>query len=176
MDLGAITDGKGEEESVNAILRWLTNKRDRPWLLFFDNADDVDLKLEEFIPPSGNILVTTRNPELRLLADEGSYENVTSMGHEDAIDLLLQLSRADDTVGSRVLAVQIVQVFLSFLWSKKGCQTARYRNSNTSLWRFLRRVPSFTAIRRYATIATSTDVHATICYRRKKLEIWTHTN
>ena len=121
MDLGAINEENLDGESVQAILRWLTNKCDGHWLLFFDNADDVDLKLNEFIPPcaSGNILVTTRNPELRLLAGKGLYENVTDMDPEDAKNLLLQLSRADDTDENRVLAAQIVQVFPSFLWSRK---------------------------------------------------------
>jgi hypothetical protein len=178
MDLGAIADGNVEEESVNAILRWLTNKRDGHWLLFFDNADDVDLKLKEFIPrcASGNILVTTRNPELRLLAGKGSYENVRGMDPEDAKNLLLRLSQADDTDENKVLAAEIVQVFLSCLRSRKYCQTAQYRNSNTWLWQFPKRVHSFTAIHHYAIMETCTDVNAIICYKIEKLRIRTHTN
>jgi hypothetical protein len=85
MDLMAITPGN-VEQSVDASLRWLTNQRDGRWLLFFDNADDVHLKLKKFFPPcaSGNILVTTRNRELRHYAAKGSDENVTGMDHEDA--------------------------------------------------------------------------------------------
>ena len=119
MDLMAITPGVAEQ-SVNASLRWLANQRDGHWLLCFDNADDVHLNLKKFFPPCayGNILVTTRNRDLRHYATKGSDQNVTGMEHEDATLLLLHLSQAEETDENKVLAAQIVQVFLSFFVSE----------------------------------------------------------
>jgi len=115
MDLMAITPGN-VGQSVDASLRWLAKQRVGRWMLFFDNADDVQLRLKNFFPAStsGNILVTTRNQELRLCA-KGSNENVGDMDHEDATNLLLDLSHAEETDENRVLAAQIVQVFTFIL-------------------------------------------------------------
>src|SRR5258705_10198325 len=115
MDLLAITPGN-VDQSVDASLRWLAKQRVGRWMLFFDNADDVQLRLKKFFPASasGNILVTTRNQELRLCA-KGSNENVRDMNHEDAINLLLHLSEAEETDENKVLAAQIVQVFTFIL-------------------------------------------------------------
>jgi hypothetical protein len=117
MDLIAVTPAN-VEPTVDASLRWLTNQREGRRLLFFDNADDVHLQLKKFIPPcaSGNILVTTRNPELRLSAAKGSDENVRGMDHEDAKRLLLHLSKAEETKENEVLAAQIVQVLSVILF------------------------------------------------------------
>jgi len=115
MDLVAITPGN-VDKSVDASLRWFAKQRNGRWMLFFDNADDVQLRLKNFFPAStsGNILITTRNQELRLCA-KGSNENVRDMDHEDATNLLLLLSHAEETDENRVLAAQIVQVFTFIL-------------------------------------------------------------
>ena len=177
MDLGAITPGDAEQ-SVDASLRWLANQSNGRWMLFFDNADDVHLNLNTFFPPStsGNILITTRNRELRHYATNESDQNVTGMEHGDATKLLLDLSQAEETDENRLLAAQIVQVcFLSFRVLGMKPRNRR-RNSITSLWQSPKQVPSFTAIHHYATIASSFVVNATICFRIEKLRIRTHTN
>jgi hypothetical protein len=112
MDLKAIIPDKAEP-SVDATLRWLANQNHGQWMIFFDNADDVDLNLERFFPPcaSGNILVTTRNRELRRCTTQDSDQNVAGMNHEDATNLLLRLSQAEETDENKELAAQIVQVF-----------------------------------------------------------------
>ena len=112
MDLVAITPGE-VDQSVDACLRWLANQSNGHWTLFFDNADDVNVNLSTFFPPctAGNILVTTRNRELRHYATKGSDQNVTSMEHDDATNLLLHLSQAEETEGNKDLAAHIVQVF-----------------------------------------------------------------
>ena len=111
MDLKAISPGN-VERSVDENLRWLANQREGHWLLFFD-ADDVQLKLNKFFPPCafGNILVTTRNRELRLYAAKGSAQSVANMDHDDATNLLLHLSQEEETDENKQLAAQIVQVF-----------------------------------------------------------------
>jgi hypothetical protein len=111
MHLEAITP-QNVEQSVDASLCWLRNQPDRNWVLLFDNADDVYLKLKTFFPPCafGNILVTTRNRELRHLAAKGSHENVAGMDYEDAKNLLLLRSQVEETDKNKVIAAQIVQV------------------------------------------------------------------
>ncbi|KAF7763958.1 hypothetical protein Agabi119p4_8495 [Agaricus bisporus var. burnettii] len=107
-DLEAITQGN-TERSVDASLHWLASQREGNWLLFFDNADDVNLKLKKFLPQSGNILVTTRNPELRLLSAKDGDAKVGAMEHEDAKNLLLDRARAEESDENKVLAEAIVQ-------------------------------------------------------------------
>jgi len=111
MDLKTITPDN-VEQSVDGSLLWLANQCNGHWLLFFDNADDVQLKLKKFFPPctSGNILVTTRNRELRHYTTKGSEQNVTGMDHKDATNLLLQLSQAEKTDENKALAAEVVQV------------------------------------------------------------------
>ena len=111
MDLEAITPGD-DKQSVDASLRWLANQSNGQWMLFFDNADDVHLNLNTFFPrfTSGNILITTRNRELRHYATNESDQNVTSMHPDDATKLLLHLSQAEETDENQLLAAEIVQV------------------------------------------------------------------
>ena len=111
------------------------------WLLFFDNADDVKLKLKEFFPPcqihrvSGNILVTTRNRELRNYSAKDGDANVTGMDHEDATNLLLHLARAEESDENKALAEPIVHVHSFIFISLESFQTqARLRNSITLPW------------------------------------------
>jgi len=112
-DLEAIVPGDAKQ-SVDASLRWLSNQPDGNWLLYFDNADDVNLKLKKFFPScwSGNILVTTRNRELRHYTGRNADVNVRGMGHEDATTLLLHQARAETSDENKALAEEIVQVHL----------------------------------------------------------------
>lgn len=78
--------------------------------MVFNNADDTDLNLGQFFPSSrsANILITTRNQELRILST--SSEKVGDMEHEDAVKLLLKLSTVDETDENKRLAALIAQV------------------------------------------------------------------
>jgi len=100
---------------VDASLRWLASQTEQNWLLVFDNADNVDLKLKNFFPPcsSGNILVTTRNRELRHYTAKEADADVKDMDLEDAKSLLLVQARAGSNVENNVLAEAIVKVFYS---------------------------------------------------------------
>jgi len=118
-DLEAIIPGNAER-SVDAGLRWLTKQTNGNWLIYFDNADDVSLKLKKFFPrsESGNILVTTRNPELRHYTGRDADANITGMDHEDATTLLLRQAQAEESDENKALAEEIVQVLL---WSLPHC-------------------------------------------------------
>ena len=110
-DLENVVPGKAQQ-SVDASLRWLASQTDRNWLLVFDNADNVDLKLKQYFPScsSGNILITTRNRELRHYTAKDADADVKGMDLEDAKNLLLVQSRAENNGGNQALAETIVQV------------------------------------------------------------------
>ncbi|KAK6993239.1 FabD/lysophospholipase-like protein [Favolaschia claudopus] len=77
----------GSEETANSGLGWLA--RQKEWLLVFDNADDIQLDISKFFPRGkGNILITTRNPQLSM---HGEDFKVSDMDVDDAKDLLLKL-------------------------------------------------------------------------------------
>ena len=100
------------EESVGACQQWLASQQGKNWLLFFDNADDVQLDLAAFFPACrfGNILVTTRNPHLSIHAGEDGDTKVAGMDPEDAKYLLLSMSRSKKTDENEKLAELIVKV------------------------------------------------------------------
>jgi hypothetical protein len=112
-DLAAITP-INVEQSVDACKHWLATKHNKNWLLFFDNADDVQLNLGKFFPKCrfGNILITTRNPQLSIHADEGADAKIADMNPKDAKCLLMQMSRAEKTDENEKLAAIIVKVYL----------------------------------------------------------------
>ncbi|KAG9073867.1 hypothetical protein FS749_014606, partial [Ceratobasidium sp. UAMH 11750] len=88
-------------------IRWLESSP-QPWLLVFDNADDPDLGLPEFLPEGshGCVLITTRLRSLALLGQgPGSDCNVGGMDGEEAVELLLKKARMQD----QVLSVEEVE-------------------------------------------------------------------
>ena len=100
------------EQSVAGCQQWLTNQHNQNWLLFFDNADDVQLNLALFFPDCrfGNILVTTRNPQLTIHAGKNADVKVADMNSEDAKCLLMQMSRAENSNENENVAALIVKV------------------------------------------------------------------
>ncbi|KIL64437.1 hypothetical protein M378DRAFT_586726, partial [Amanita muscaria Koide BX008] len=82
--------------SAESALKWISKQND--WLMFFDNADGGYQIVEKFIPSGtgGNILITSRNRALaRVTSGKNSLE-VTEMGKEEAIALLLMSSMVDN--------------------------------------------------------------------------------
>jgi myo-inositol-hexaphosphate 3-phosphohydrolase len=77
-------------------LLWLTSKVEE-LLLVFDNADDPNINLNDFIPQCnhGNIIITSRNPGLCVYA--GSHSLVSDMEAEDAVALLLKSAAQEVT-------------------------------------------------------------------------------
>jgi hypothetical protein len=128
-DLAAITP-TNIEQSVDACKHWLAIKHKQNWLLFFDNADDVQLNLATFFPKCrfGNILITTRNPQLSIYADQGADAKVADMDPEDAKCLLMQISRAENTNENKKLAASIVKVLLIIIFNNIRLQ-ANYWNT-----------------------------------------------
>ncbi|KAJ7315301.1 hypothetical protein DFH08DRAFT_942861 [Mycena albidolilacea] len=79
---------KGSGNSLQDGLQWLASRVEE-WLLVFDNTDDPSIDLNDFIPQCnhGNIIITSRNPGLRVY---GSHSLVSDMEEEDAVALLLK--------------------------------------------------------------------------------------
>ncbi|KAJ6490023.1 P-loop containing nucleoside triphosphate hydrolase protein [Mycena sanguinolenta] len=103
---------KGANTSEDA-LTWLQEKHEQ-WLLLFDNADDPDIDLNPFLPrcDHGNIIITSRNPALRLYA--GSNAHVSDMEEADAAKLLLARAGQEATPHNEEMAGKIAQE-LSYL-------------------------------------------------------------
>ncbi|KAF8182447.1 hypothetical protein K438DRAFT_1724930 [Mycena galopus ATCC 62051] len=108
-----IAIAKGFGNSAQDGLLWLTSKVEE-WLLFFDNADDPSINLYNFIPQCnhGNIIITSRNPGLRVHA--GSHSLVSDMEEEDAVALLLKSAVQDTTIHTEQVATEIVKALHYF--------------------------------------------------------------
>ncbi|KAH8836133.1 hypothetical protein DL96DRAFT_1520856 [Flagelloscypha sp. PMI_526] len=79
------------------------------WLLFFDNADDTTLDLRPYIKWwHGNVLITTRNREMRVHAPNCSIL-VDKLDPEDAKKLLLRGVTASKSHETNKAATEIVQ-------------------------------------------------------------------
>ncbi|KAJ7444336.1 hypothetical protein FB451DRAFT_1434524 [Mycena latifolia] len=90
-------------------LLWLSHQHTE-WLIVFNNADDIHLNLGQYFPSGshGNILITSRNPDLGQLAQ--ATHKVEQMALEEAIDLLLSAARYDIIdVANRDASKRIVQ-------------------------------------------------------------------
>jgi len=138
------------KRTVDASLRWLASQTNGSWLLVLDNADNVDLKLKKYFPScsSGNILITTRNRELRHYTAEDADAEVKGMDLEDAKNLLLIQARADSNIGNNILAETIVLVIFFFIPYRRDFQAdIRYRNFTALHWPSPRLGLLFTATR-----------------------------
>jgi hypothetical protein len=104
----ALTKSVGSDHTE--ALDWLATRTDE-WLLFFDNANDLGIDLYQFFPPGagGNILITSRNPQLSVHAPGASHQ-VSDMEEEDAVQLLLTSASQDVTIENQILATEIVKV------------------------------------------------------------------
>ncbi|KAJ7751736.1 hypothetical protein B0H14DRAFT_3166747 [Mycena olivaceomarginata] len=108
MGLKNIAITKCVGQSSEAALQWLGSKVDN-WLLFFDNADDPSIDLNEFLPQydHGNIIITSRNRELCHYA--GSSSLVSDLEEADAVALLLKSARYPLSTQNRQIASEIVK-------------------------------------------------------------------
>src|SRR5436190_24028807 len=67
----------GVKESVDDVYRWLS-RVEHEWLLVFDGADHEPNAVVQFLLPSkqGNVLITSRNPDMQILSPGGCMEVV----------------------------------------------------------------------------------------------------
>ncbi|KAJ7282309.1 P-loop containing nucleoside triphosphate hydrolase protein [Mycena rebaudengoi] len=107
----SVTQSIGRDHQ-DALL-WLAHQAE--WLLIFDNADDPNINLYHFFPQSncGNILITSRNPQLSIHAPD-THQHVSNMDVEDAVQLLLASSVQPTRPANQILATEIVKVLHCF--------------------------------------------------------------
>ncbi|KAJ7487086.1 hypothetical protein FB451DRAFT_776392 [Mycena latifolia] len=93
-DLAAIAHVKGVGGTFQDTLLWLSNKHTE-WLMVFNNADDVQLRLIQYFPSCshGNIIITSRNRNLGQAAQ--AKVKVEGMQLNEATDLLLSTAGYD---------------------------------------------------------------------------------
>src|SRR6266550_8631735 len=74
--------------SPGLILQWISQIP--KWLIIYDNADGDYSVVEKFLPPgeAGNILISSRNGELKRLAADSV--NVLAMEEDEAVTLFLK--------------------------------------------------------------------------------------
>ncbi|KAJ7446621.1 hypothetical protein FB451DRAFT_1567828 [Mycena latifolia] len=103
-----IATAKSVGDSSKDTLQWLTSKQ-HGWLLFFDNADDPKIDLNNYFPQCshGNIIITSRNPGLCVYTT--AHCAIADMEEPDSVDLLLRSAGQDPTADNKETAAQIVQ-------------------------------------------------------------------
>ncbi|KAJ7811108.1 P-loop containing nucleoside triphosphate hydrolase protein, partial [Mycena leptocephala] len=99
---------KNAGNSTQDALKWLVDNHEK-WLLFFDNADDLSINLNAFLPQCnhGNIVITSRNPELCVYA--GVHSPVSDMEETDAVALLLKSAAQEPSSANESVAAEIVK-------------------------------------------------------------------
>ncbi|KAJ7078767.1 hypothetical protein C8R43DRAFT_351423 [Mycena crocata] len=99
---------KNSGNTMPDALKWLVSTPEE-WLLVFDSADDPKMNLNNFFPQCkhGNILITSRNPGLRVYA--GSDSLVSDMEETDAVNLLLKSASESDADENKEIATEIVK-------------------------------------------------------------------
>ncbi|KAJ7742907.1 hypothetical protein B0H16DRAFT_1728061 [Mycena metata] len=105
--LKSIAVAKSVGNSAQDALMWLQSNHNR-WLLFFDNADDPKINLNDFLPKCnhGRIIITSRNPDLR---NYGAHTLVSDMEEADATTLLLRRANIESSEENLKLATEIVK-------------------------------------------------------------------
>ncbi|CAE6347231.1 unnamed protein product [Rhizoctonia solani] len=84
--------------TYQSALQWLESYHN-PWLLVLDNADDSSLSIRDYIPRGnhGSVIITTRlSGTVSLARGPHSSCNISSMGPDDALTLLLKCARLHD--------------------------------------------------------------------------------
>ena len=83
---------------MKSAIQWLS-RTDSKWLLVFDNADGKPNVVSEYLPAGnrGNVLITSRNPEMKRNVSPGDWIEVEEMEEEDAILLLLRAAHLDES-------------------------------------------------------------------------------
>jgi tetratricopeptide (TPR) repeat protein len=90
----------GLDGSPESALHWIGSLKEN-YIMVFDNADILSpAELEAYLPPGkgGNILITSRNSTMRNLTLPENSVEVSEMGENDAIELLLKASYLDPSL------------------------------------------------------------------------------
>ncbi len=85
------------QRAIDGVRSWLEQQVDRSWLIVFDEVDDVQVPIKDFIPRCkwGSYIVTTRRPEVRNYANYGF--DLGGLSIDEGIELLLHGIPFDST-------------------------------------------------------------------------------
>jgi tetratricopeptide (TPR) repeat protein len=85
-------------KDMASVIHWLSGM-DSNWLLIFDNADGKPSMVSKSLPSGdrGNVLITSRNPDMKRNVSPRAWIEVEEMEKKDAISLLLKAAFLDDT-------------------------------------------------------------------------------
>jgi hypothetical protein len=66
-------DLANRKKAVSSVRSWLAKQHDRSWLVVFDEVDNVEVPIRDFIPTCnwGSYMLTTRRPDVRDYANFG---------------------------------------------------------------------------------------------------------
>ncbi|KAH8833310.1 hypothetical protein DL96DRAFT_1677483 [Flagelloscypha sp. PMI_526] len=107
-DFKAIAQTKSLGTSMDDAVYFLRSNHEE-WLLFLDNADDPQLDLHPFVAwDHGNVLITSRNSEVRIHAPRCSVE-VDNLEEDEAMILLLLGVGLDEGHDTQQIAKEIVK-------------------------------------------------------------------
>ncbi|TFK31080.1 hypothetical protein BDQ12DRAFT_324209, partial [Crucibulum laeve] len=99
--ISSIPDAKKADVdgTPEAVLYWIASLS-KEWLLIFDNADGEPAMIEKYLPSNntGDILITSRNPNMRSLTINKNSIELDGMNMKDAIALLLKRSNLDEGI------------------------------------------------------------------------------
>jgi hypothetical protein len=130
--------------TVEEALDLLSQLDDDSWLIIFDNADNMNFELSQFIPncDHGSTIFTTRNPSLSLLSPN-SHIVLDVMSSSEAIDVLLSCVMQPGAIPSesdKKHAVEIVEElgYLPVAIVQAGCFIRLQDCMDTYLDRFRR--------------------------------------
>src|ERR1700733_215596 len=104
-------------KDMKSVIHWLS-EMDSNWLLIFDNADGKPSMVSKYLPPGdrGNVLITSRNPEMKRNVSPRAWIKVEEMEEEDAISLLLKAAAfGDETSQELIQASKPIVTVLCFL-------------------------------------------------------------
>ncbi|TFK38836.1 P-loop containing nucleoside triphosphate hydrolase protein, partial [Crucibulum laeve] len=113
--ISSIPDAKNADidGTPEAALYWIASLSN-DWLLIFDNADGEPKMVEKYLPSNntGDIIITSRNPNMRSLTSNKNSIELEGMNMEDAIALLLKRSNLEEgiTEATQETAKEIVTI------------------------------------------------------------------
>ena len=90
------------EQAVQAVIRWMTQPEEAPWLLILDNADDPAL-LDAFLPGKterhfGHVLITSRSHRF---IGQVKRVSIEAMEEEEAVTFLYRRTERERIAGSK---------------------------------------------------------------------------
>jgi tetratricopeptide (TPR) repeat protein len=104
-------------KDMASVIHWLS-EMDLNWLLIFDNADGEPSMVSKSLPSGdrGNVLITSRNPDMKRNVSHRAWIMVEEMKEVDAISLLLKATAFDgETSEELIQAAKAIVTELCFL-------------------------------------------------------------